>query len=250
MNKQINLLVATPMYGGQCTGPYMRSIMGLQEACRQAGYGFALTDMYNESLITRARNEFVTRFIEEQQFTHMMFIDADIGFNAADVIKMIEHDKDIMCGVYSKKAINWDRVKEAVLEGVPTNLLQHFTGVSFTKLMPLEESVSNEWSWYEPIEIAHGGTGFMLISRAVVEKLKDVVPTYYTPENKMMYNMFESSLSPVEGNPNKMDLLSEDYHFCKLWRTNGGKVWAAPWAVLDHVGTYVYSGAFGRVPND
>jgi len=243
----VNLLVATPMYGGQCTGPYMRSIMHLQEVLQQKGYRFAFMDMYNESLITRARNDFITEFINKSEFTHMMFIDADIAFNANDIIRMIECDKEIVCGVYSTKGINWELVANAVRSGVPANQLKYFTGSTFTKLIDPNFQPTD---WDDLVEIAHGGTGFMLIRRDVVEKLKEVVPRYHTPEGQVKYNMFESSLSPVQGNPEKNDLLSEDYHFCKLWRENGGRVWAAPWVMLDHVGTYIFSGAFGRIPND
>ena len=37
-------------------------------------------------------------------------------------------------------------------------------------------------------------------------------------------------------------LLSEDYHFCELWREHGGKVYANPFVKLEHVGTYTYTG--------
>ena len=68
----------------------------------------------NESLITRARNELARMFLDDEKFTHLMFIDSDIYFEHDSVDRLYSHDKSIVCGLYPKKEINWDRVREAV----------------------------------------------------------------------------------------------------------------------------------------
>jgi hypothetical protein len=97
-----------------------------------------------------------------------------------------------------------------------------------------------------PMEIDNGGTGFMLIKRAVFETLKDKVPTYTNdqilivdknPVKKIIHEYFATSIDEVSNR-----LLSEDYHFCKIARQAGFKVYAAPWANLSHSGTYNFSG--------
>jgi hypothetical protein len=96
------------------------------------------------------------------------------------------------------------------------------------------------------MEIDNGGTGFMLIKRAVFETLKDKVPTYTNdmilivdknPVKKIIHEYFATSIDEQSNR-----LLSEDYHFCKIARQQGFKVYAAPWAKLSHSGTYNFSG--------
>ena len=93
------------MYGGLCYGFYTQSCLKLQTLCRDANVNLSFSYLFNESLIQRARNLLVSHFLKSDA-THLMFIDADIHFNPADIIPMMEADKDIICGIYPKKEIN------------------------------------------------------------------------------------------------------------------------------------------------
>jgi GT2 family glycosyltransferase len=99
----------------------------------------------------------------------------------------------------------------------------------------------------EPVEIFNGGTGFMLIKREVFEKLGEKVPSYTNDVGDLSGQLngaekireyFATSIEPETNR-----LLSEDYHFCREWRLAGGQVWAAPWAHLGHMGSYLFEGA-------
>ena len=103
----------------------------------------------------------------------------------------------------------------------------------------------------EPVEIWNGGTGFMIIKREVFEKLADQVPTYTNDVTDLAGNIKADEIkeffaTSIEPGTNR--LLSEDYHFCRIWRESGGAVHAAPWAHLAHVGTYVFEGALTPAP--
>ena len=241
------LFVATPMYGGMCTGMYASAVMQCVGAFGQAGIQMYYSFMMNESLITRARNSMAYDFLKSDA-THLMFIDADIAFNPADIPKMVDADKDIICGVYPKKEINWVQVSEAVKNGVAPEHLQFHTGAFVLNLAHGEKSKTG--SINEPIEIANGGTGFMLIKRKVFEDLKDKVPSYTNDmyhavdtvrEVKVIPEFFATSIDEESNR-----LLSEDYHFCKIAREAGFKVYAAPWAHFTHTGTYGFTGALPR----
>lgn len=242
-----SLFVATPMYGGMCTGSYSTALMQTPMAFSQAGVLMYYAHMMNESLITRARNSLADDFLKSPA-THLMFIDADIGFNAADIIRMIDADKDIICGLYPKKEIHWGRVTQAVQSGVPPEELKDHVGTFVVNLVK-DEKVTVKMD--EPFEISNGGTGFMLIKRTVFEQLADKVPVYkrdmymateVNREDQYIKEYFATSIDPEANNR----LLSEDYHFCKLARKNGFKIYAAPWAQLSHTGTYIFSGALQR----
>lgn len=241
------LFVATPMYGGMCTGMYSAAIMQLVGVCGANKMQMFYSFMMNESLITRARNSLAYDFLECEA-THLMFIDADIAFNPNDIPRMVAADKDIICGIYPKKEINWVEVEAAVKRGVPANQLQFHTGAFVLNLAHGEKSKSGNVN--EPIEIANGGTGFMLIKRKVFEALADKVPSYTNDmyhavdtvrKVKIIKEFFATS---IEEESNR--LLSEDYHFCKLARENGFTVWCAPWANFSHTGTYNFSGQLPR----
>ena len=96
------------------------------------------------------------------------------------------------------------------------------------------------------VEIANAGTGFMLIKRAVFEALADDVPSYVdgsTPGIELK-EFYAVSIDPDSGN----SLLSEDYHFCKLARDRGFKIYAAPWVRLNHTGTYIFGNRSAQAP--
>ena len=103
------LFVATPQYGGLCYGYFAQSMMQLQNILRDNKVDMAASFLFNESQIQRARNALAHGFLKTD-FTHLMFIDADIHFNPHDVLPMLLADKPIICGIYPKKEINWNQV--------------------------------------------------------------------------------------------------------------------------------------------
>ena len=243
-----HLFVSTPMYGGQCFGFYTQSCLQLQTLCKNANINLSFSYLFNESLIQRARNLLTHHFLQSEA-THMMFIDADIRFNPNDIFPMMEADKDIICGIYPKKEINWQTVRNAINAGVPDDQLKHHTGAFVVNLVDYQTEVTVPIN--QPVEIWNGGTGFMLIKREVFEGLIGKVPMYLNnvldlQSNKNGETIHEFFATQIE--PESKLLLSEDYDFCKKARNNGYKVWAAPWVQLAHVGTYAFEGQLLQTP--
>lgn len=181
------LFVATPMYGGQCAGMYTRSIADLSAWCAKHQVPLQLYYLFNESLITRARNYCVDEFMRSDA-THLMFIDSDIGFNPQDVIAMLammsdESPYDIMGGPYPKKCISWEKVKQAVDKGVADedpNLLERFVGDYVFN----PKSSQREIPLGQPVEVLEIGTGFMMVQRRAFEKYKEAYPYLsYKPDH-------------------------------------------------------------------
>jgi hypothetical protein len=237
------VFIATPMYGGQCAGYYCQGVLQASQMLGANGIESQYSFMFNESLITRARNGLTHTFLKTE-CTHLLFIDSDIKFDPADIVHMIRADKDIICGIYPKKEINWHTVKQAMQNNVPDDQLKFHTGSFVVNLVDYKGEVTVPVS--EPVEIFNGGTGFMLIKRKVFEKLKKKVPSYTNDvgdlsgqlqQKEKIHEYFATSIEPETNR-----LLSEDYHFCRIWRLAGGKVWAAPWVKLAHIGTYAFEG--------
>jgi len=237
------IFIATPCYGGNCNAMFMTSLLGLQSVLAQAGHSAMVSVLVNESLITRGRNALVHQFLKTDA-DYLFFIDSDIQFYAEHVLPMIDADKDIICGIYPKKEINWQQVAKGVKNGEDPNNLKHYTGSWVLNLVDYAGSVTVPVG--EPLEIWAGGTGFMLIKRKVFDKLKKKTPSYINDvvdlanvdaPRERIYQFFTESIEPGTER-----LLSEDYHFCRQWRLAKGKVYAAPWVQLSHHGTYAFDG--------
>ena len=248
-----SLFIATPMYGGQCGGGYTKSIADLMVLCTKYQIECKLFFMFNESLITRARNYLADEFLRSE-LTHLMFIDSDITFNAQDVLLMLhlsEGDKDVLCGPYPKKAISWEKVKMAVDKGYADKdplMLENFTGdyvfnpVDGTSQIPLNM----------PAEVKEGGTGFMMIQRQAFRRFDEKFPErMYRPDHvrtksfdgsREIMAYFDCVIDPVSKR-----YLSEDYMFCDYARKTGSKVWMLPWIELKHTGAYTWGGSLAAL---
>jgi hypothetical protein len=239
--KHPSIMVATPMYGGMCTGHYVQGLLMTMQKMREVGVNVAWCQIMNESLITRARNELVRVFLESNH-DYLMFIDADIGFDGEAIAQLMLADKDITCGIYPKKEVNWDSVERAADGGVCEGL-SDYAGAFVFNMVGDGHAETDETGC---IEVRHGGTGFMLIKRGVFEFLQEHVPTYRVSsfqdpvtgeyQKPLTSEFFATSIDESGA------LLSEDYHFCELWRKFGGKIHAHPFIRLQHVGTYVFDG--------
>ena len=201
--------------------------------------------MFNESLIQRGRNALVHQFLKTQ-CTHLMFIDADIKFDPNHIPPMVDANVDILCGIYPKKEIDWNSVKKASDEGVEAKELAKRTGSLVVNLVDYAGAVTVPVD--KPVEIWAGGTGFMLIKREVLEGLADKVESYNNDVTIINGNITEKIVEyfACSIEPETQRLLSEDYHFCRVARLNGYKIYAAPWVTLGHFGTYLFEG--GLVP--
>ncbi len=181
------LFLATPMYGGQCAGMYSKSIADLSALCAKYGIPLQLYYLFNESLITRARNYCVDEFIRSDA-THLMFIDSDIGFNPQDVIAMLalmtdESPYDVLGGPYPKKCISWEKIKQAVDKGVadenPGQLENYVGDYVFNP-----KSGQREIPLGEPVEVLELGTGFMMVRRKTFEDYAKAYPhLHYKPDH-------------------------------------------------------------------
>ena len=245
------IFVATPMYGGQCGGQYTKSSVDLASLAAQYGMDVRFFYLFNESLITRARNYLVDEFLRSD-CTHLMFIDSDIGFDPNDVIALAViasegSDKHIVCGPYPKKCIAWEKIKRAVDKGFadknPENLERYVGDYVFN---PKEGTGSIALD--EPVEVLEGGTGFMMIQRAALEKFQEAYPEYMYKPDHVRTEHFDGSREilmafQAEVDPVSKRYLSEDYWFCqKSWEI-GVKTWLCPWMKLSHMGSFVFGGS-------
>lgn len=256
----LKVLIGTPCYGGKVFNGYLQSMLDLTANFTKLGIPFEVMTLGSESLIPRARNGIVAKFMSNEENTHLMFIDADITFSWVSIIRLILGDREVSGGCYPKKMINWDKVRNNLLnkeefkdtstmdEGL---LLAKSVDYVFNPIYTMTEDkkltcrVENNM-----VRVKDLGTGFMLIKREVFdilmykhEELKYVnnVAGYHAPGvEDYFYTLFDTAIDEKS-----RVYLSEDYLFCKYWRETGGECWLDITICLNHTGAIDYKGAFG-----
>jgi hypothetical protein len=244
--KDKSLTLLTPMYGGMLAANFHNSVRELEHAFVHHGVRYSILNVYNESLIPRARNRLVDAYLKETEATHAAFIDADIGFEWQDVMAMLEMDLDVVGAGCVKKFLRWDRVQEAIRKNgreYTPDELQRIAGDYVVNFDPGKEKQG--FTIGEPVEVATVGTGLMMIRRNVFEKYMEAYPDRWYDmrggdTGDLPGQIFDFFGCGIDFETHHYD--SEDYRFCKDVRKIGMKVWMCPWMRTTHMGTYKFIG--------
>jgi hypothetical protein len=243
MTDQVHLMVATPCFGGQVSSIYAGSVFHLQRAVRsKPNIDLTVLMRDGDALITRARANLVTLFLDNPSATHLLFVDADIGFTPDQVFRLIESGADVVAGVYPIKRVNWDKAKRMLESNRPTSpaaALDYVLEIDDPDHVVTVDGFTR---------VRFAGTGFLMIRRQVLERMCQ------HPAYASLQFFKEHSLDALAGSPNRFALfecmidpktgtyLSEDFAFCKRWTDIGGEIWADLESRLDHVGPSVFHG--------
>ncbi len=212
------IMAALPCYGGMLTTATLRGLLETQRAMIGSGLPFAVATMTNESLITRARNALVARFMASSA-SHLLFVDSDIGFSADAVLRLLGHGRPVIGGLYRSKTSErqeWVATLPEAVAGAPARVRRDTTTGA--------------------VEVLAIGTGFLLIHREVLAAMTRAHPqTRYRGDDGPMHALFATGIEP-DAKPGEGAYLSEDYHFCARWRAMGGEIWCDPAIRLEHHG--------------
>ena len=224
--QQFGLYIGTPLYGEEVNLAYMDSIMSLSKELEKAGIPSIRQHIIHTSLITKARNECLSNFMNNTKLDYFIFIDADIGFNALDVIKMINYDKPLIAGAYPKKHLRWEEIQKCFYNDIPETSQELLQKTSEYTIYEKENQIPKDGL----LEVNRVGTGFMMIKRDLIKKMAKKYPELMYKENgKKGYGFFESAIMNKEH-------LSEDYAFCERAKAVGEKVLIDPSIELTHNG--------------
>jgi hypothetical protein len=225
------------------TQAYMLSIIKLMHYAGGAGFDVTLALLGYDSLIPRARSTLVGTFLDNPASTHLLFIDADIGFEPEQVHRLLSFDKDFTAAAYPLKALDWQSLPEHVTrDGEPLEQ----AGLRYVGKLCTGPELRIDGSFATAV---HAGGGFQLIRRSVFERLIEAHPEKrYTNalvfaqdgRNKVPYYALFDSM--IDGQTDTY--LSEDYAFCQRWRDIGGEIWVDLESRLTHVGGHDFHGNF------
>lgn len=254
---KVKVCLLTPCYGSVCFVNYVICLMKTKELLEKYNIELKIEFCKGDSLVSRARNNLIAKAMSESTVTHILFIDNDITWDPVNVIKLIIADKPLVGGVYPLKKYNWEKLSKdkdfvkktidkknnSMLKNVMDDdlLIQHslleYNMNYVTNTIQINRNLT---------EVRHIATGFMMIKRAVIEKMFQAFPnTKYTDdvsflepnENEFAYALFDCAVE--DGH-----YLSEDWLFCNRWKNLGGKIFIDVSINLTHTGIEDYNGSY------
>jgi hypothetical protein len=225
------LHLATPCYGGQAHAVYMRSLLALRPACQARGVSLWPNLTGGEALIGRGRGAFLSKFLRSEA-SHLLFVDADIGFTPEAVFRLLDSGREVVGGLYPRRSQDLAAVRAGA-------------GLAWEAddLTAAPDTGADGFR-----RVAAIGAGFLLIARAAAERLAAGYPQLVarlgdvhnsgSPDALMV---FDSFVEPETGR-----YLSDWQAFGRRWRDLGGEVWADTRSDLTHMGELALSGRSGR----
>lgn len=238
--------VMTPSHDGKYFHNYTLSLLNFVHESARHEMRVQVVLSRGESLITRARNNCVATFLANPQWTHLFWIDSDIGFSPEAAFRLLLSDYDVAGGVYPLKREQWPDA------GVPAGTTQAQFEETYTRytvntdVSAATGSVDIQVLPDGFIRLTEAPTGFMVIKRCVFERLMAAYPELqYVPDGVgdvdrgLHYRFFDVMIDPVSRR-----YLSEDYGFCRLWSGLGESIYVDANSNLSHQGSKVFRGNF------
>ena len=209
--------LAMPCYGGMLTESTFMSYIKWANTAKQLGIDWTIETMVNESLISRARNTLTAKFLHMPDATHLMFVDADIGWEPWHLLVLLNHTSnpkvDMIGGLYPMKAlpIRW------VING--------FAGA--------EEGPDGLQ------EVSKAGTGFLLTKKSVFQKM-NAHPAVKPYKNDIgldpVYDQYLKTYWDTAVRQQRY--YSEDWCACENYRDLGHQIWVDRRVLLRHAGHF------------
>jgi hypothetical protein len=237
-----HLIVGTPAFGGSVTSVYTASLLKLQHAFKAKGdVDLTVWMPWGDALIPRVRQDLAARFLSTPGATHLLFVDADIGFEPEMVFRFLTFGADVTAGLYPLKRLDWRRMGAMAAEGkrsLETASLSYLAEFADAKRIEAKGGFAR---------VKSAGAGFLMVKRDVLEKMVGKYPDLkyrrsLQAEDPLKDNPWRCALFNCMVDPATGAFLSEDFSFCRRWTDMGGEIWADLESRLTHVGTVAFQG--------
>ena len=214
----MNLFIATPAYNCQLHTDYFNSMMSLLRGAIKSNIDIEIVTVGNQSLVPKARNSLISYFHENKQYTHIIYIDADIGIPPYCIPRLLQRNVDII--------------------GVPCPL----KGYDERGLPVLNISDILNCTPDGLAETTHVGNAILMLSRKAVDDIIEVSEEYEDdpkfsrgqPLTTKCYDVFKIGI--VDGK-----YLPEDYYLCHRLRELGYKIYIDLTIPVKHNGMHGFS---------
>jgi len=221
------VFIFVPAFGQIITATTFLTTHALRQHLMMKGIGGGISTLSFPD-IAELRSMAVTVWYDTMpNSTHILFIDADMGFPPEMVTDMMLFNEPLVGTIYPQRKL-------------PLSWAGSGTGTAQTERRG------------DFMQVEGVGFGCTLIRRDCIEKMIEKFPELIdtrlhlhpagetlrqTGTNRLL-RFFEKMDLPERG------LISEDLSFCLRWQQCGGKTWAAIGHKISHVGPYDYSGRY------
>lgn len=220
--RDTHIAIGTPCYGDY-THEYVSSMLATVSDFAKSGLQLSWILKPRCPLVSVARDYIAAIFLSRLELTHLLWVDSDIGFSPQQIGRLLGADKD------------------CIGAGYPLKSLQRIPGAGNVHHLREGATVSDEGI----CEVEAIGMGFLLVRRAVFERLQAKCPELKRnpdpvfPDARRLaphYYGFHDMI--VDGGGRQ---LGEDISFCRRVRAMGRKIYCDMQAELTHTGMHVFT---------
>ncbi|MBX6426936.1 MAG: hypothetical protein IRZ09_13560 [Variibacter sp.] len=257
----MKILIATPAYGETVTTTYFDAILWLREHFRERHPHIRFEHKFMSlAMLPFVRNFFASLVLNDPSFTHLLFVDADMGFAPSLIENMIAVDKPVVGCFCPQRRLDLERLyalRERIADSQLARLVaQDYVGAGSIVFAGGGNEKAGDTRSVDQLvvegaclKVREAGTGIMLIKREVFERLKARFPELWCEHIEESYARFGLSggvLQCFEPMPDERGLYAgEDVSFCRRWVEGcGGEIWSVATETVVHVGTEKFVGNY------
>jgi len=239
----IKISVATPAFGEMFYTPYVQSMLRLQRAIHQRSWTMRhATVAY--AYIGEARNYLLTHWYDKSDATHLLFVDADMGFEPQLIFDMIALEKPVVGVIYTKRQVNLEKLAELSAKGEKP--AQAIARAHDFIVRPLRGRQPRRLKGF--MEVEGCGTGIMLIQRAAIATMLKLIPDI-NDINAKKTSPLAADLDRMIRAFDNIDAngapLMDDFAFCYRWQNLcKGELWARADQSVTHIGMHRFVASY------
>jgi hypothetical protein len=256
----MKILLATPAYGGQVTTTYCDTVMAVLDHFAEQHPQIRFEHKFlSLSLLPFMRNLFANTVMQDESYTHLLFVDADMGFAPSLIEHMIAADKPVIGAICPHRRFDLDKfyslgekiadpaiARLVAIEYVSSGSIELVDG---TSLDGEPRPASNLVTDGPCIRVRDIGAGILLIRRDVFGRIKERYPDLWCEWIEDTYGKFGlrgGVLQCFEPMPDpRGHYCGEDMSFCRRWVEGcAGEIWAVVTETITHVGPEKFTGNF------
>lgn len=218
----MSLLISSPSMDGTWQDSYVDSLNKTRTLLEKCKVKFDWHRALYSADVALTRAKLFADFHKNSDYDRTLFIDADMGWDPVDIIRMLQLNRQFLCAAGPKKKY-------------PIEFAFNMWGVD-GRPVPMTQEVNTNVA-----TVPHVGGAFVMITKEVAARMVSSYPEleYDVSPGVVEYALFD----PIILDSKIRRRLSEDYAFCHRWRKIGGKVEMLTDVRLSHTGSHTFSGS-------
>jgi hypothetical protein len=244
----MKVAIATPTLDGSVTIEYLHSLRALESEFQKNQIESTLITLESTTLAF-ARNAFASIVMNDKSYTHLLFVDTDMGFMPEAVMKLIRSGYAVTGCVCPTRQLNLVKF-HAASRSVTSHQQAQLAAADYVAAAALERNDRGQYVIKDGfVRTRVIGMGITLIRREALEELAQKLPELVSSSDKDRYyaKAVKGPVLQCFANIYADGVLSsEDVSFCKRWVQCGGEIWALIDQTVVHVGRNKFVGNLAK----